>query len=142
MVSTAVLLVILPELAVIFVVPVATAVARPLLLIVATPVLDEPHVTSSVMLVVVPSFNVPMALNCWVPSERIDALFGVTAIDARFAIVIVTLVAPLMAPDVAVTLTVPGSAPVTSPLSEIVASLTSEEDQLTEVVIVFVLPSL
>jgi hypothetical protein len=51
-------------------------------LIVATLVLDEFHVTSPVISVVVPSVNVPIALNCSAPSESIEALFGVTAIDA------------------------------------------------------------
>jgi hypothetical protein len=49
---------------------------------VATLVLDEFHVTSPVISVVVPSVNVPIALNCSAPSESIEALFGVTAIDA------------------------------------------------------------
>src|SRR5580693_2661561 len=132
----------LPEIAVILVVPVACAVARPLLLSVATLVLDEFHVTSPVISVVVPSVNVPIALNCSVPSASIEALFGVTAIDARFAIVTVTLVVPLMLFKAAVIVTVPGATPVTSPVLETVASLVSEEDQSTVLVMVFVLPSL
>src|SRR5580704_14625666 len=132
----------LPEFAVILVIPVACAVARPVLLIVATLVLDEFHVTSPVISVVVPSVNVPIALNCPVPSERIEALFGVTAIDARFAIVTLTLVVPLRLSNAAVRVTVPGATPVTSPVLETVASLVSEEDQSTVLVIVFVVPSL
>jgi hypothetical protein len=62
--------------------------------------------------------------------------------DARFAMVIVTLVAPLRSSSAAVTVTVPGATPVTSPALETVASPVSEEVQSTVLVIVFVLPSL
>jgi hypothetical protein len=54
----------------------------------------------------------------------------------------VTLVAPLILFNAAVTVTVPGATPVTSPALETVASLVSEEDQSTVLVMVFVLPSL
>ncbi len=61
--------VVLPEiftrLAVMVVAPVATAVARPVLLIVATDVFDELQVTCKVKSWVVPSENVPVAVNCW-----------------------------------------------------------------------------
>jgi hypothetical protein len=57
---------ILPDDAVIVVVPAATAAAKPELLIVATPVLDEPQVTVVVRFCVVLSENVPVAVNCWV----------------------------------------------------------------------------
>jgi hypothetical protein len=58
----------LPDVAVMVVVPAATAVARPLdpaaLLIDATPVLDEYQVTAVVRICVVLSENVPVAENC------------------------------------------------------------------------------
>jgi len=47
-------------------VPVPTAVAKPPLLIVATPVFDELHVTVEVMFVVLASLYVPVAVNCCV----------------------------------------------------------------------------
>ena len=57
--------VILPEVAVMVAVPLATAVAKPvLLLIVATEVLDELQATVVVISWVVPSKNVPVAVNC------------------------------------------------------------------------------
>lgn len=124
------------------VVPVACAVAKPLLSIVATLVLEELQVTASVMSIVVPSSKVPVAVNCWVWLEVIEALLGVTAIERRFATVMVTLVEPLMVPEVAVMLTVPGAKPVTWPLFETFATATSSDDQLTELVMFLVLPSL
>ena len=50
--------------AVMVVVPAATVVARPALLIVATEVLDELQATVVVISWVVPSKNVPVAVNC------------------------------------------------------------------------------
>ena len=140
-ISFAELLVILPELAVMYVVPVPCAVAKPLLAMVATLSLDEPQVTASVMSTLVPSSSVPMAVNCLVWSERIEALVGLIAIERKLARVMVTLVEPLMVADVAVTLTVPGATPVTTPASETVATALSSEDQLTEPVMFLVLPS-
>jgi len=65
-VNTAVLLVILPEVALMFAVPALCPVAKPLLSIVATLVLDDFQVTASVMSTVVPSCSVPIAVNCCV----------------------------------------------------------------------------
>ena len=57
-----------PEVAVMVVVPVATLVARPCVpvavLIVAMFVADELHVTVPVRFCVLPSLNVPVAVNC------------------------------------------------------------------------------
>ena len=57
-----------PEVALMLVVPVATPVARPwlplVLLIVATPVIDDAHVTDVVRFWVLPSLKVPVAVNC------------------------------------------------------------------------------
>jgi hypothetical protein len=140
-----VLLVIEPDVAVISVLWVELtlcAVARPLLLIVATLVLEDCHVTASVISTVLPSFSVPIALYCTVSPEEVESLVGATVMDRRFATVTVTLVEPLIVPEVAVTLTVPTATPVTRPVSEAVASASSEEDQLTELVMFLVLPSL
>ena len=57
---------ILPKLAIMVVLPAATAVARPLLLTVATDGFEELQVTCEVKSFVVPSENVPVAANCWV----------------------------------------------------------------------------
>ena len=57
-----------PEAAVIFAEPVPTVVANPFesvaLLTVATVVVSEPHSTVFVMFCVLPSVNVPVAVNC------------------------------------------------------------------------------
>lgn len=78
-----------PEVAVIVVLPGDTAVARPVLLMVATAVLLEFHVTEFVMLLVVPFENVAVAVNCWVrfatPALRV-AFAGVTAIELSVAV--------------------------------------------------------
>ena len=132
----------LPEVAVMCVVPVPFAVAKPLLSIVATLVSDDFQVTALVMSTVVPSSSVPIAVNCFVPSEAIEALLGLTAIERRLATVTVTLVEPLIVTEVAVTLIVPYETPDTKPPSDTVATVVSSEDQLTEPVMFFVLPSL
>jgi len=70
-----------PEVAVMVEVPAATAVARPLLLTVATDVLDELQVTCVVISWLVPSEYVPVAANCIVlPTGRLG-LAGVTAME-------------------------------------------------------------
>jgi hypothetical protein len=51
------------------------------LLIVATDVVAEAHVTEFVMFCVELSLNVPVAVNCWVLPFAIDGFAGVTAID-------------------------------------------------------------
>ncbi len=53
-----------PDVAVIVVLPCATLVASPELLMVATAAVDELHVTVFVRFCVLPSVNVPVAVNC------------------------------------------------------------------------------
>src|SRR5260370_1121159 len=66
-------------------VPVATPVARPSAVIVATEVLADAQVTLLVRFCVDLSEKVPVAVNCWVlPLVRLG-LAGVTAIDCRTA---------------------------------------------------------
>ena len=108
---------------------------------VATLSLDELQVTASVMSTVVPSSKVPMAVNCLVWPELIEALVGLIAIDRKLARVTVTLVEPLMVADVAVILTVPAATAVTRPAPEIVATVLSSEDQVADPVMFLVLPS-
>ena len=54
----------LPEVAVTMDVPTATAVARPMLLTVATDVFDDLQVTCTVISWLVPSEYIPVAVNC------------------------------------------------------------------------------
>jgi hypothetical protein len=83
-------------LAVTVAVPAATAVARPLLLTVATDVLDEVQVTCAVISWLVPSEYMPEAAN-WVliPTGTIG-LAGVINMEDRIADVTVRVVAPWM----------------------------------------------
>jgi hypothetical protein len=72
--------------------PAATAVARPLLLIVAADVGSEDQVTCVVMSRLVPSEYVPEAANCWVVPATLVAVAGVTAIEFKVAAVTVRVV--------------------------------------------------
>ena len=70
-----------PSVAEMVVVPALTAVARPLLLIVATLVLEDVHATWLVRFWVMPLEYVPVAVNdCVVPVE-IVGVAGVTTMD-------------------------------------------------------------
>jgi hypothetical protein len=64
-------------------VPVATAVARPLPLMVATDVFDEPQETWAVISWFVPSEFVPIAINCWVAPAGMLGVAGVTVMVDR-----------------------------------------------------------
>jgi hypothetical protein len=75
--------VMLENVAAMVVVPSLTAVANPVLLIVATPVDDEDHVATVVKSCSVKSAKAPVAVNCWVVPFAILALSGDTAMDAR-----------------------------------------------------------
>ena len=68
----------LPEVAVMVAVPAATGMARPLLLTVATDVLEEAQVTWLVISWLVPSEYVPEAANCFVTPTGMLGLAGVT----------------------------------------------------------------
>ena len=132
---------ILPEVAVMVAVPAATAVARPLLLTVATDVLDEVQVTCVVISWVVPSEYVPEAVNCWVVPTGMLGLAGVTAMEDRVAEVTVRVVLPEILPEVAVMVAVPAATAVARPLLLTVATDVLDEVQVTCVVISWVVPS-
>ena len=70
-----------PEVAEMVALPVPAPVARPLLLIVATALFEEPQVTELVKFCVLPSLKVPVAVNCWVVPLAIELFAGVTAIE-------------------------------------------------------------
>ena len=78
-----------------------TAVARPVLLIVATVVDEEFHVAVPVRFCVVPSLKVPVAVNCSVFPIAIEGFVGATAMDASVAGVTVSVVLPETEPEVA-----------------------------------------
>ena len=90
-----------PEVARIAVLPVATPVASPVLLIVAAAVLVEVHVTTVVRFWLLPSLKIPIAVNCGVAPVVIEELTGVTAIDTKTDAVTVRPVVPKTDPEVA-----------------------------------------
>ena len=83
------------------VVPVPTALAKPVALIVATVVADELHVAVLLRFCVLPSVYVPVAVNCCVLPLATDGFAGVTAIDTSVAGVTVSVVLPETLPEVA-----------------------------------------
>ncbi len=132
---------IVPRVADIVTGPGETAVANPVLQIVAQVVSEEAQVTWLVKFSVDPSDKVPVAVNCSVsPAGRL-VLAGVTAIDSRTAAVTVKLVEPVMVPSVAEIVTGPGDTAVANPVLLIVAQVVSEEAQVTSVVKFSVEPS-
>jgi hypothetical protein len=89
-----------PEVAWIGVLPAATPVAKPALVIVATAVFDGVQVTALVRFAVPPSLKTPVAVNCCFTPFAIEILAGVTAIDTNTRVT-VRLVEPLIEPEVA-----------------------------------------
>jgi hypothetical protein len=81
-------------------------------------------------------------VNCCVAPEEIDPLVGVMEMDVRFAVTTLTVVEPLIPSRVALIVADPDATPVTNPVALTVAIVISEVDQLEELVIVSVLPSL
>ncbi len=120
-VKVAELLVTFPAVAVMLVLPAATAWAKPLVLMVAAAVLLEVQVALLVMSWVVLSANVAVAVYCCVvappmPVTDICAAVGVMEIDFMAELVTVTVAVPLTVPEVAVMVAVPALTPVTKPL--------------------------
>jgi len=91
---------------------------------------------------VVPSLNVPVAVNCCVEPLVIDGFAGVTAIDCSVAAVTVSTVEPEIDDDVAVIVEFPTPAPVARPAALIVAIEVVPELQVTLEVRFCVVPSL
>lgn len=96
-----------PDVAVICVVPVAAVSARPRELIDATVVFATPQLTWLVRFCVLPSVNVPIAVNgCELPSAT-DGVGGVTAMETSATALTVRLVDPEIDPTVAVIVVAP-----------------------------------
>ena len=132
----------LPKVALIVEVPVPTPLAKPPAVIVATLVVADAHVTLVVMFCVVESLYVPVAVNCRVKPFAIDGFAGVTLIDVSVAAVMVRVVEPLMVPEVALIVEVPTPTPFARPPLVMVATLVVAELQVTELVIICVVPLL
>src|SRR5438270_749135 len=104
-------------------VPVPTPVARPAVVMVATVVVAEAHVTELVRFCVELSVNVPVAVNCCVVPLATLGLAGVTAIEVNAAAVTVSTVEPVTPLKVALIVEVPVPTPVARPAVVMVATL-------------------
>jgi hypothetical protein len=122
-----------PRTAVMVLVPAATLVACPLLLIVATIGFEELHRTDAVMSCVELSLNVPVAVNCFVLPMGMVELLGVTAMETMLAAVTVSDAVPVTLPEVALMLVLPVAAETATPTVSTVAIVEEPEDQVTEV---------
>src|SRR6266446_4629073 len=122
-------------------VPVATPLATPALVIVATEVFEELQVTVLVRFRVLPSLYAPVAVNGCVAPLAIDGFAGVTAIDDSTAVT-VSVVDPMTEPDAAWIVLAPTPTALAAPLPVTVAIEVFEELQLTEFVRFCVEPSL
>ena len=112
---------------------------------VATFGVREDHVTEAVMFCVLPSENVPVAVNCCVVPSGMVGATGEIVIETRVAALTVNIVDPLIVPEAAVMLEVPAATLVASPwlpaVLLIVATFAVAKDHVTEVVMFCVLPS-
>jgi hypothetical protein len=131
-----------PDVALIVLVPTASAEANPPAVMVATAVVPDAHVTEAVRFCVLLSLYVPVAANCCVSPLTIDGLAGVTAIDCSVAPVTVSKVEPTTDPDVALMVLVPTATAVANPPLLIVAVAVVPEAQVTDDVKFCVLLSL
>ena len=104
-----------PDAAVIVAVPRLRAVTRPLTVIEAMLVFEELHVTVPVMSCVVPSENVPVAVNCCNVPSGIDGDAGVTAIEFAVAFVTVRVALEKTLPELAVIAELPAAMPIARP---------------------------
>jgi hypothetical protein len=129
------------DVAVIFAVPTAIAVARPAGEIEAALEGEELHVTPLSVCCDL-SLNVPIALNCCVVPLAIDADPGETAIEASTGAIAEAVTDPLTAPDLAVIVDEPWATEVAKPVEEIVTTPTVSEDHMAELLKSWVVPSL
>jgi len=122
------------EVAVMVVLPAATAVARPVLLTVATVGSEEVQLTTVVISKLVVSEYVPVALNCWVSPTNMVGLGGVTAMESRVAVFTVRVALPEipggLATEVAVMVVVPAKTATARPVLSIVATVGADEVQV------------
>ena len=134
-----------PEVALMVVVPIPVLVASPVLFTVAVEALSDAQVTLDVRSCVLPSVNVPAAVNCCVVPSATEGFVGVAAIDTSTAAVTVKLVLPLIEPELAVIMAEPVPTLVASPCGFttllIVATVAVSELHCTVLVTSCVLPS-
>lgn len=131
-----------PEVAVTVAEATAAPVTSPPPVIAAVLVLEELQATKLVRLFVLPSVNVPVAVNCCVVPKAIDGLAGVMAIEISAGGFTVSVVDPMMLPKVAVMVVSPVATVFASPAAETVATPGAEDDQVTEFVMLEDVPLL
>src|SRR6266849_3899168 len=134
-----------PDAAVIVTAPEARVLARPwlptVLLTVATVPSEELQCTVPVTSCVLPSLNEPLAVNCCVVPNGIEAAVGLTVIAFKTAAVTVKVVVPVMLPDVTLIVVVPVLPPVATPELSIVATALLLDVHVKELVSTCVVPS-
>ena len=114
------------------VLPVATLVAWPLLLIAAAAGFEDVQTTEEETSCELLSLKVPLAVNCLVVPTAMLEFTGATEIETKLAPVTVSDAVALTDPDAAVIETVPVPTPVASPVLSIEAMDVDEDDQVTE----------
>src|SRR5215468_9205504 len=98
--------------------PIAAPVAKPVVLMLTVAVFEEAQVAVLVRFCVLPSLNVPVAVNCTLVPLAIEEAPALTVIDCSVAAVTVTaIVFEVMPLCVAVMLLDPIAAPVASPVA-------------------------
>ena len=131
-----------PTVAVIVVDPAASVGAKPLLLTVATEVVDELHTTPFTRSCDEPSVKIAVALNCsLIPMPRVNPS-GVTTIAEIVGVVTVIVVDPVIPLRVAEIVVVPAATAVPIPFTSTVAVAVEDELQVTRLVRSRLLPSL
>lgn len=133
------------EVAVIVVDPIATEVAKPWLLTVATLGAEELQEALEVTSCVLPSVKFNTARNCWVDPSGINGVPGVTASDTGVGPVTVRVVEPLIVPEAAAMEVVPAPSVLTKPWLPTTLPISAtdplEELHITPLLKSFVLPS-
>ena len=130
-----------PAVALTWDVPWAVPLASPAVVMLATAWFDEAQVAELVRFCTDPSEYVPVAANDCVVPLAIDGFAGVTATETRTAGPTLTAVLPVTPAELALICDVPWPVPVTRPPALTVATVVSEELQVTELPRVCVLPS-
>src|SRR5712671_2008447 len=96
--------VMVPEVALMAAVPSVRVLADPVAFTVATVCVSDDHVTMPVTSCVLPSLNVPVAVNCCVLLDASERFAGLTAIATKTAGFTVSAVDPAIAPELALIL--------------------------------------
>ena len=134
-----------PSVAVIVIDPATIDVAKPLkpamLLTAATAVSDDCHVTDPVSSWFEPSEYIPVAANCLEVPSAMLGLVGEIWIEDSVAEVTVSVVLPDFPPKVAVIVGEPAATEVAKPFELMAATEVEDEDQVTESVRSWLVPS-